>query len=96
MFHNQLKQTTISKKVIEDKTPHILSICGKTSDLCIAILKAKDGTILKEHDGYVPEIMPGEHYGDYIEIDIDINTGVILNWKKPSATALKKFINSED
>jgi hypothetical protein len=71
-----------------------LSICGKTSDLCSATLTDADGKVLKEKDGYVPEMMPGEHYGDYIIIDIDIETGKILNWKKPSKKAIDAFIKT--
>ena len=39
------------------------------------------GTI--EQD-YVPSFFPGEHYGDYLILNIDIETGQITNWKKPN------------
>ena len=93
----------MAKKVIkDDKTPKILQITGKTSDLCYAELIAADGTTLKINDGYVPAMMPGQHvgeapdshYGDYIIISIDIETGKILNWKKPSKTTLDHFIKT--
>ncbi len=76
------------------KKAKILSIVGKTSDLCVSTLKTASGHVLKENDGYVPSLMPGEHYGDYIEIDIDIETGVILNWKKPTQDQIKYFIET--
>lgn len=44
-------------------------------------LLKKDGTTV-DYNGYVPSFMPGEHYGDYLMIDIDPYTGLILNWKK--------------
>jgi hypothetical protein len=72
----------------------ILRIVAKCSDCCNASLETKDGTVLREQNSYVPEMMPGEHYGDYVEIDIDIATGKILNWKKPSEAALKRFIKT--
>ena len=78
----------------QDKTPHVLSIVAKCRDLCFAKLIAKDGTVLKDHDGYVPKMMPGEHYGDYIEIEIEIATGKILNWKKPSKKLIDQFIKT--
>jgi len=78
----------------QDKTPHVLSIIAKCSDCCWAQLIAKDDSILKEHDGYVPEMMPGEHYGDYVEIEIEIATGKILNWKKPSKKLIDQFIKT--
>ena len=72
----------------------ILSICGKTSDLFNARL-IEDGNVTKTHDGYVPDFMPGEHFGDYIELDIDISTGQIVNWNKVTATKVKSQLNGE-
>lgn len=64
----------------------ILNICGKTSDLCSATLEV-DGKEVKEHDGYVPKFMP-EGGGDYISLEIDIDTGLIVNWVKPTQKQL--------
>jgi hypothetical protein len=43
-------------------------------------LTKKDGTQIS-YDGYVPSFFPGEHFGDYVMLDIDPYTGKILNWK---------------
>jgi hypothetical protein len=72
----------------------VLSICGKTSDLFTASL-IEDGKVVRTHDGYVPKFMPEEHYGDYIELDIDVATGQILNWKAPTKKELKEQLNNE-
>lgn len=40
--------------------------------------------IATRSEDYVPGFFPGEHYGDYLILDIDIETGQILNWKKPT------------
>ena len=79
------------KVTIEGKTVEInrISICAKCSDLCSAVLQDKDGKRVAEHDGYVPALMPGEHCGDYVELDIDLETGTILNWKRPSKKVVK-------
>jgi len=37
--------------------------------------------------------MPEDHCGDYVELDIDIDTGMILNWKKPTKAQLKELNN---
>lgn len=66
-----------------------VSICGKTSDLCSIQFMDEKGNKIGERDSYVPDWMPEEHYGDYIELDIDIETGQILNWKKPTQKQLK-------
>jgi hypothetical protein len=72
----------------------ILKICGKTSDRFSARL-IEDGKEMATHDGYVPTFMPEDHYGDYIELDIDIDTGMITNWKKPTKAELKEQLNNE-
>ena len=72
----------------------ILNICGKTSDLFSANLVV-DGETVKTHDGYVPDFMPGQHWGDYVEMSIDIETGQILNWTKPSLDEVKEQLNGE-
>lgn len=68
----------------------VISISAKCSDLFSATLY-KDNAFAGEYDGYVPKFFPGDHYGDYVQLDIDIETGQILNWKKPSASDLKIF-----
>ena len=49
-----------------------------------------DGKV-KMYEGYVPDFFPAEHYGDYIMMDIDADTGQILNWKKPTQKDLAIF-----
>ncbi len=73
------------------KAQRIIQVCGKTSDLCSARLMV-DGEEVADHDGYVPDFFPGEHFGDYLMFDIDIDTGVILNWKKPTTKQLAEFV----
>jgi len=34
--------------------------------------------------------MPEEHYGDYVELQIDLETGQIMNWKKPSRKVIEE------
>lgn len=68
----------------------ILKVCAKCSDGFAATLE-EDGKQTAEHEGYVPKFFPEEHYGDYVELDIDIDTGMILNWKKPTKEELKQL-----
>lgn len=67
----------------------ILTTCAKCSDLFSASLF--DGETHKNYSGYVPDFFPEKHYGDYVELKIDIDTGQILNWKKPTAKDLRIF-----
>ena len=76
---------------VEAKT---LSIHCKVTDRFGAVVKDQDGGVLGgQHDGYVPKFMPGEHYGDYIILDIDLDTGMVTNWVKPTAEQVENFIN---
>jgi hypothetical protein len=73
----------------------ILEISAKCSDLCWAELRDKDGNVLKTHDGYVPDFMPGTHYGDYVQLKIDTDTGQILDWEKPTKAKMLNDLNGE-
>ena len=74
-----------------------LKIHIKVSDRFTAQLLSESGNVLKDQDdGYVPEFMPGDHYGDYVILDIDIDTGEITNWKKPSAESIQNWISQEE
>lgn len=68
----------------------------KVSDCFTATLEDQDGDVLVDHDGYVPDFMPGDHYGDYVILDIDIDTGKILNWVPPREEQLRKFVNKDE
>jgi hypothetical protein len=49
-----------------------------------------DGKEVAEYGpDYVPDWMPDEHWGDYVYLDIDPETGVILNWE---ADLVMKFV----
>lgn len=62
----------------------IIRINAKCSDMFSADVIDETGKLLKEYNGYVPRFFPGQHFGDYIELDIELETGKILNWKKPT------------
>lgn len=72
-----------------------LSIYMKVCDTFDAHLKDQDGNTIKDYEGYVPEFMPGEHYGDYLILDIDIDNGTITNWKQPTKEQIEEFIQSD-
>jgi hypothetical protein len=65
--------------------PKTISISAKCSDMFSARLD--DG---REYDGYVPNFFPEDHYGDYVQLDIDLATGQILNWKAPTQKELNE------
>lgn len=72
-----------------------LKLHCKIRDCFTAGLYSSDGKEIKDYDGYVPDFMPGNHYGDYLILDIDIETGQITNWKQPTAEQLEEWINED-
>lgn len=86
---NQTKQVKVNAKTMK---LHV-----KITDRFGGDLVDEQGEVIHEfEDSYVPDWFPGDHYGDYLILDIDIDTGHITNWKKPSAEDIEQSISSED
>lgn len=84
------------QKEVEVEAKELRLYC-EIRDMFTASLHDQDGVeIYDQDDGYVPDFMPGDHYGDYIILNIDIETGQITNWKKPLVDDLKKWIEGDD
>jgi hypothetical protein len=66
-----------------------IKISAKCSDMFYANLIV-DGEWVGEYDGYVPDWFPNDHYGDYVILTIDLDTGRIIDWKKPTQKQLDK------
>jgi hypothetical protein len=72
-----------------------LRIYCKVCDNFTASLHDQEGvTICTQVDGYVPGFMPGKHYGDYIILNIDIETGMVTNWVRPSAMEIAEWVST--
>lgn len=65
---HKLKTIKIHMKVCDQFSYEMVNDCGHT--------------IHEQEDGYVPSFMPGNHYGDYLILDIDAESGLITNWNK--------------
>lgn len=74
--------------------PKELRIYCKVVDDFTASLHDQDGMLIcSQDDGYVPGFMPGEHYGDYLILNIDIETGMVTNWKDAKLSKLPDWVN---
>lgn len=69
-------------------------VYAKCNDCCFVSVIDDDGTVLRDHDGYVPKIISND--SDGLDLEIDIKTGQILNWRAPSDDEIKSFINQEE
>lgn len=89
MLIDQQKTVQVNVKTV--------SIYCKVSDRFTYQLKDAEGAIVHDQDdGYVPNFMPGEHYGDYVILDIDVDTGMVTNWKVPTARQIQDAIKNEE
>lgn len=88
-----MKFGMMALKEVEAK---FIDIHVKACDRGVYTLLDDTGAKLGEQDGYVPGFFPGEHYGDYLMLRVDVDTGQIVNWKKPSAEDLNKLIGNTD
>lgn len=79
------------KVVVNAKT---LKLHLKVRDNFQCTVEDQDGEEIKDYEGYVPDFMPGDHYGDYLILDIDLDTGVVSNWNGVDKKALKEFLES--
>jgi len=74
----------------------IMKINAKCSDLFYATFEVDKEQVGEDYDGYVPDFFPGKHFGDYVQLDIDIDTGNIVNWKKPTDEDIDNLFGVED
>lgn len=78
----------IPKKVVETVEVKYVRFRAKMRDEGTYILLDPEFKELKESEGYVPLFFPygkdneENHYGDYVDLWIDLETGQIVNWKK--------------
>lgn len=54
-----------------------------------------EGDKVGDYEGCVPDFFPGQHYGDYLILNINIETGQITNWSKPNPDQLQALLNPE-
>lgn len=86
---NILKPQTVNAKTVKIH----LKVCDRFS---YQIVSDKGEVIHDQDDGYVPSFMPGPHYGDYVILDIDIDSGIVTNWKKLDKADILAAINTDE
>jgi hypothetical protein len=82
---------------LDVKSIKVMSVCAKCADLFTSsFLDGEGKQVGGDYSGYVPDFFPGKHYGDYVELDIELDTGKILNWRKPSEKAIKALLKESE
>jgi len=77
-------------RVPRNENTRWINIQGKCSDLFLATLYDAEDRVIGEYDGYALSCC---HAGDddYVEMDIDVDSGQIVGWKRPGAGELAQF-----
>ena len=78
---------------IEVKTLHM---CLKVRDCFSAEFINENGVIVGSYEGYVPDFFPEDHWGDYVDLEIDIETGQIINWNVPTSENISKLLSNDN
>lgn len=78
-----------------EKNVKSIHLYMKVRDEFNASIKDTDGHEIIDYEGYVPSFMPGDHYGDYLILDIELDTGMITNWRKDIGPRLQKFFDDQ-
>lgn len=76
--------------------PTVISISAKCSDCFTAEFCDDEGHEVADYQGYVPDFFPEQHWGDYVQLDIDLKTGQILNWGPPTLEQINEIIKDND
>lgn len=83
---NMFKQVKVNAKTIK--------VHCKVSDSFSGGIYDQDGQELLDIDhDYVPPFFP-EGGGDYLILDIDLDTGFIKNWEAPAAEEIQDYIKA--
>ena len=83
------RKTAAKGTKITTSIPTTIEFNSKISDHFSASLLDKNGNSIGEYSGYVPDFIPNE-YGDYLTIKVDVESGRIINWKRPTNEELEK------
>lgn len=86
--------TNIQVSERKEVTAKTLKVHMKVCDqFCAELVDTEGRLICEQTDDYVPGFMPGSHYGDYLILDIDVETGAITNWKKSIKNDLQEWVD---
>jgi len=82
----------VKTKVVKTIEIDHIDIYAKVSDRLNLRFYDPSGACIAEHDGYVPSFLYKN--SDYLKLTINLDTGQILNWQKPSASQLEEFLET--
>jgi hypothetical protein len=82
----------VPTKIVSTVDAKVVKVFVKARDEGHYELLGEDSKLIATRSDYVPSFFPG-HDGDYIDFDIEIDTGKILNWPKIDPTDVAQAFN---
>lgn len=73
----------LPRKIVEMVKAESVMVHVKVCDSGNYELLGPNGQKIATLEDYVPTFFPEDHYGDYLVLNINLETGQIINWKKP-------------
>ncbi len=89
MLINMVKPMQVDAKELRIHMKVCDQFCGEVVD-------QNGQTIGGKEDVYVPDFMPEQHFGDYLILNIDLESGRITNWKQPTADQIEAFVSDKE
>lgn len=87
------EEMKLPRKIVETIDVKSIEVHAKVCDSGSYTLKDSNGNNIAIRDDYVPSFFPEEHYGDYLILNIDLESGKILNWKTPIEQEVSRAFN---
>lgn len=80
------------KKTVTVQAKELRIYCKVVDDFSASLVDQDGAEICSQHSDYVPSFMPGKHFGDYVILNIDMETGMVTNWKKPDPKEVAEWV----
>lgn len=80
------------KKSVEVQAKELRIFCKVVDDFTASLHDQDGEEICSQQSDYVPSFMPGKHFGDYVILNIDMETGQVTNWEKPDPKQVAEWV----
>jgi hypothetical protein len=76
----------------------VMKMTFRCGDSVAQSFHEKDGEKVAEKVGYAPQFFPNgdKNFGVFIELDIDLTTGQILNWVPPTEAQMREALKEDE
>ncbi len=80
------------KKTVKVQAKELRIYCKVVDNFTASLVDQDGAEICNQQSDYVPFFMPGSHHGDYVILNIDMETGLVTNWGKPDPAEVAEWV----